>query len=59
MKTTVTLVLKVDFDSTVTDEEGVRDALDTLVETALSTDGVLDACGSPDVGLFQVQDLKS
>lgn len=56
IKKTVTLVLKVDFDPAVADEVAVRDAMDTLVQTALRTPGVLATCGSPDVGLFRLEE---
>ena len=44
--------LEVEFDPEITDEDSVASALDTLMETALSTPDILDDCGNPKVGEF-------
>jgi hypothetical protein len=51
---TARLYLDVDYDESVTDAEGVANALDTLLETAMSTPEILDEYGNPDVGAFYV-----
>lgn len=53
---TVTLQLEVDYDSRYTDGEALAVALDQLLETALSTPGVLDEYGRVEVGEFYVTD---
>lgn len=50
MKTT--LKIEVEFDEEVTDAECVASALDQLMETALSTPGILGDCGNPHIGEF-------
>jgi len=48
------LEVEIEFDETVTDAEAVASALDSLMETALSTPGILDEVGGPMVGNLQV-----
>ena len=47
-----TLKLDVAYDPAVTDDESLASALDTLMETALSTPGILDEYGNPRIGRF-------
>jgi hypothetical protein len=51
---TATLSLTVRYDDKVTDAEALCSALDTLLETAMSTPGVLEEYGNPSVSEFQV-----
>lgn len=51
---TCTLSLKVDFDDSQTDPESLASAMDTLMKTALSTAGILDEYGDPQIGGFMV-----
>ena len=46
------LYVDVEFDADVTDADSVASALDTLMETALSTPDVLSEQGNPHVGGF-------
>ena len=52
MKTTLTV--EIEYDSQKTDPEGLACAMDRLLETALSTPGILDEYGNPAVGEFLV-----
>jgi len=54
MKTTLTLDIK--YDPELTDPDGLASAMDRLMETALSTPGILDDYGNPTVGEFLVVD---
>lgn len=56
-KSSVELVVKVYFDKSKTDEESVAYAMDTLIETAISTPGILDDYG--DVGICASRILKT
>lgn len=49
------MYLDVTFDPEITDAEGLSDALATLLETAMSTPGILDECGNPTVGSFSFE----
>lgn len=51
---TIRFSVDVTFNEAVTDEDGVGNALDTLMETATSTPGILDEYGNPEVGAFYV-----
>lgn len=51
-KKTVKFLVDVEFDGDTTDAESLAGALSTLMETALSTPGVLDEYGPVDVGSF-------
>jgi hypothetical protein len=53
-KKTARLYFAVEYDDSKTDAESVATALDALMETALSTPGVLDEYGPVDVGEFLV-----
>ena len=47
-----TLTIDVEYDPDVTDPESLASAMDILLETALSTPGILDEYGNPVVGGF-------
>lgn len=55
---TEVLQLEVTFDANVTDAESLCSALDQLLETAMSTPGILDEYGNPEVGAFSVLSPK-
>ena len=55
MKQTAILTIEVEFDPDVTDVHTVGDAVDNLLETAMSTPGILDRCGEPSIGQTYVQ----
>src|SRR3989304_5720283 len=57
MKTQLTL--EIQYDPAVADPEGLASALDRLLETALSTPGVLSEYGNPVVGEFLVADGRT
>ncbi|MHC4238027.1 MAG: hypothetical protein ACYSSM_07305 [Planctomycetota bacterium] len=42
------LTIEIEFDENVTDADAVGVAIDTLLETAMSTPGILDEYGDPD-----------
>lgn len=48
------LYVDVTYDPRITDGESVANALDQLMETALSTPDILDEYGNPDIGAFYV-----
>jgi hypothetical protein len=52
MKTTLTV--DIDYDPDVTDPEGLASAADRLLETVLSTPGIMDTYGDPRFGEFFV-----
>jgi len=52
MKTT--LMLDIEYDPRMTDPEGLACAMDRLMETALSTPGIMDEYGNPNVREFLV-----
>ncbi|MCE9554678.1 MAG: hypothetical protein K8T91_15080 [Planctomycetes bacterium] len=49
-----TLTVEVTYDSAVTDAESIANAADRLLETALSTPGILEEYGSPTFDSFYV-----
>ena len=49
-----TLTIDVEYDPAVTDADSMASALDTLMETALSTPGILDEYGNPRIGEFGI-----
>ncbi len=49
-----TLTIDVEYDPDITDDESLACALDRLLETALSTPGILDEYGGPRIGQFFV-----
>jgi hypothetical protein len=54
---TVTMKLEVTYDPEITDPDSLASALDTLMETALSTPGILDEYGAPRIDeFFPIQD---
>jgi len=48
----VTFTVEVEFDPEITDSDSVACALDKLMETVLSTPGILEEYGDPKVGEF-------
>jgi hypothetical protein len=44
-----TLTIEIEFDPAVTDEHAVGEAVDMLLETAMSTPGILDEYGNPTI----------
>ena len=52
MKTTLTV--EIEYDPTMTDPEGLACAMDRLLETILSTPGIMEEYGNPVVGEFFV-----
>jgi hypothetical protein len=57
MKTTLTL--EIEYDPELTDPDGLASALDQLMETALSTPGIVAEYGDPTVGEFLIVDENS
>ena len=57
MKTT-TLTVEVDYDPTITDPERLASALDILLETALSTPGILEDHGNLTIHPFFAQETE-
>jgi hypothetical protein len=53
------LSIDVEFDGDKTDPESLASAADTLLQTALSTPGVLDECGDPQFGEFVIEGAES
>ena len=53
------LYLGVEFDENKTDAESVATALDRVLETGMSTPGVLDEYGNPSAGEFFVLDTET
>ena len=49
------LSIEVEFDGDKTDPESLASAADTLSQTALSTPGVLDEYGNPQLGEFLIE----
>ena len=52
MKTTLTV--DIEYDPAITDPEGLASAMDRLMETVLSTPGIMDEYHNPKVGEFFV-----
>ncbi|REJ65659.1 MAG: hypothetical protein DWQ31_17110 [Planctomycetota bacterium] len=57
--TKATLYLDIEFDEQTTDAESVASALDTLMETALSTPDILSEYGNPRIGPFYVAENRA
>jgi hypothetical protein len=55
---TCTLTIQVQYDPQVTDPEALASAADVLLETALSTPGILDEYGEPQFGEFFVHGVE-
>lgn len=53
----VNLAVSVEYDGDATDSDSLCGALDTLLETALSTPGILDEYGPVKVGSFVIADV--
>lgn len=49
------LALEVSYDDQLTDPEALTAALDRLMDTALSTPGILEEYGEVEVGAFHVE----
>jgi hypothetical protein len=54
VKKTVKLAIEVQYDDDVTDEDSIATAADRLLETVLSTPGILEDYGDPQFGAFIV-----
>lgn len=52
MRRKVTLTIEVGYDDDCTDPDALAVALDTLMETAASTPGILDEYGDVKIGEF-------
>lgn len=48
------LYVEIEFDDEITDAESMATALDQLMKTALSTPGILEEYGDPEIGEFFV-----
>jgi len=55
MKRVCTLTIEIEYEDEITDPEGLASAADTLLETAISTPGILDDYGNPKFEPFYVQ----
>ena len=53
------LSIEVEFDPQQTDAESLASAADTLLQTALSTPGVLDEYGNPQFGALFIDEAES
>ncbi len=51
--------VEVEYDTEVTDPESLASALDTLMQTATSTPGILEDYGNPSIGDFLPVEEKS
>lgn len=51
---TARLWFEVTFDENITDAESLSNAFETLLETAMSTPGILDEYGNPEIGTIWV-----
>jgi hypothetical protein len=49
-----TLTVDIEYDPELTDPEGLASAMDRLLETALSTPGIMEEYGDPRIGEFLV-----
>jgi len=49
-----TLTVDIEYDPKLTDPEGLASAMDRLLETVLSTPGIMEEYGDPRVGEFFV-----
>jgi len=54
MRQTATFTINVDYDDRRTDPDALGEALDRLMEMALSTPGILDDYGKVEVGTFEI-----
>lgn len=54
-KQTATLTIEIEFDPSITDADAVGVAVDSLLETAMSTPGILDEYGNPSIGQTYIQ----
>jgi hypothetical protein len=52
-----TLTVDIEYDPELTDPEGLASAMDRLLETALSTPGIMDEYANPKVGEFFVASM--
>jgi len=53
---TETLTIEIEFDERITDADAVGVAVDNLLETAMSTPGILDEYGDPSIGQTYILD---
>jgi hypothetical protein len=53
-----TLSLTVRYDPALTDPEGLCGALDQLLETAMSTPGILEEYGDPSISGFEIVEFN-
>ena len=53
---TATISFEVEYDESKTDSDAVTCALQTVMETGLSTPNVLEEYGAVEIGAFMVQD---
>ena len=53
-----TLICEIEYDPEVTDPEGLASAMDRLMETVLSTPGIMDEYSNPRVGKFYVMGAR-
>ena len=53
-----TLTCEIEYDPEVTDPEGLASAMDRLMETVLSTPGIMDEYANPQVGDFYVMGTR-
>ena len=51
---TARLWFDVEFDENITDAESLSNAFETLLETAMSTPGILDEYGNPEISRILV-----
>lgn len=51
---TARLWFEVTFDENITDAESLSNAFETLLETAMSTPGILDEYGNPEISRILV-----
>lgn len=54
MQETATFIIQVVYDDRHTDPDALGEALDRLMETALSTPGLLDDYGTVEIGEFEI-----
>jgi hypothetical protein len=54
MMTRTTLTVDIEYDPELTDPDGLASAMDRLLETVLSTPGIMDEYANPKVGEFFV-----
>lgn len=58
MKQTAILTIEIEFDPDITDADAVGEAVDNLLETAMSTPGILEEYGEPSIGQTYIQNQR-